>query len=780
IDIFTPGGAHYHVGDTLDVRDVKEDVLERIHAELLTSNKLVLWTGVEDNVNTNSTYNKVITAAKLFRKVDVESLQEKPGAVLLVNYSGDSLYDHYSQLDLGAGSYMLIVDTKNRLIYHPDKRLIGSQISPAFVAQLEADSGSFVTEVDGQEMFVTYSQSEESDWYLISLVPLKNLTASADIIRNTLLWVLIIGFGFIALVALRMSNTMVEPIKRITELFKEIQADTFNWQMRLDEQRRDEIGELFQWFNVFLDSLEARRQVEQELIRAKEAAEAANRAKSAFLANMSHELRTPLNAILGFSQLMQRDPNVTADQRENLETIGRSGEHLLALINDVLELSKIEAGQMKLQLDSFDLYYLLSGLEEMFRLRAANKGLSLLFDCASEVPQYVCADQSKLRQVLINLLSNAVKFTGEGGVILRVRSKPYGVGRKQKEENRPALLPTAHAYLHFEVKDTGVGIATAEMDVIFDAFVQTSSGRQSKGGTGLGLSISREYVQIMGGDLEFTSKVGRGSCFQFEIPVERVEALPAHTKPSDACLARLELGQPVYRLLVVEDEETNRKLLVKFLKSLGRPVDPSGKFVEPILPGFEVREATNGQEAIRIWQSWQPHLIWMDMRMPVMDGYEATRRIKTLPSKQETIIIALTASAFEENRLEMLAEGCDGFVRKPFREMDIVDTLVKQLSVRFVYQELEGGRSIPATANDETSGPNVSDLVIDLQAVPDELLTKLNDAAIRLDSELVNLVIDEIRIHEEAVANALAALVTDFKFDEIIAAVQKAQENKNV
>jgi CheY-like chemotaxis protein len=263
------------------------------------------------------------------------------------------------------------------------------------------------------------------------------------------------------------------------------------------------------------------------------------------------------------------------------------------------------------------------------------------------------------------------------------------------------------------------------------------------------------------------------------VPVERIETLPAQTAPLDFRLVRLEPGQPVYRLLVVEDDETNRRLLVKFLESLSQLPDTSGQTVGPASPGLEVRAATNGQEAIEIWQRWQPHLIWMDMRMPVMDGYEATRQIKRLPSKQKPIIIALTASAFEENRLEMLAVGCDHVIRKPFREMDIVNVLAKQLLVRFLYQEIGEDSQLPATVNDRTCYPVVPDLNTGILAVPDDLLTRLKEAAIRLDSELVDRLIDEIRLHEAAVADLLAALTTDFQYDQIAAAIQKAQENQN-
>jgi CheY-like chemotaxis protein len=474
---------------------------------------------------------------------------------------------------------------------------------------------------------------------------------------------------------------------------------------------------------------------------------------------MSHELRTPLNAILGFSELITRDPGLTHDQRENLNIIGRSGEHLLALINDVLEISKIEAGQVELQLEDFDLRWLLLGLSEMFRLRAGQKGLALTLDIAPDVPQYIHADQGKLRQVLINLLGNAVKFTQQGGVTLRVQIANH---KLQTTDDTVAIC-----YLKFEIQDTGIGIAPDELDKVFEAFVQTESGRHSQQGAGLGLPISREHVRLMGGNLTARSEVGQGSCFEFAIPVEIVSA--AQVEGIGRRVIGLAPGQPVYKLLVVEDEAANRQLLVKLLQPLAAPTGNQG---------FEVREATNGQEAIEVWQTWQPHLILMDMRLPVMDGHEATRRIKATSLGQETIIVALTASAFEEDRVAMLAEGCDDFVRKPFQEAAIFDKLTKHLGVRFVCEETS--RQV-SDIDKESEPPRISvqNLKAAIQTLPTELLTKLEDAARRIDMEAIDRLIDKIRAHNAAVADRLAVLAANFRYEEISALIQKAKEHKN-
>ncbi|HEY9608263.1 hybrid sensor histidine kinase/response regulator [Allocoleopsis sp.] len=516
-----------------------------------------------------------------------------------------------------------------------------------------------------------------------------------------------------------------------------------------------------------------------ELAKAKEAAEVANEAKSTFLANMSHELRSPLNAILGFAQLMTRSRSLPPEHLENVGIITRSGEHLLTLINQVLDLSKIEAGRTTLNEKNFDLYRLLDDLEDMFQLKADDKHLQLLFDRAPDVPRYIRTDEVKLRQVLINLLNNALKFTTEGGVSVRV-DRRLNVERLEAQEGvahvegseesfnlqlanlQPStqtnLQPSTQTNpqlltLAFEVEDTGPGIAPDELDNLFEAFVQTTTGKEAQEGTGLGLPISRKFVQLMGGEIIVTSQVGHGTLFKFDITVGVVDVTDIETKQPTRRVIALEPNQPRYRILIVDDKPLNRQLLVKLLNPFG----------------FELREATNGKEAVEIWDEWEPHLIWMDMRMPVMDGYEATKQIKSTTKGQATAVIALTASVLEEERAVVLSTGCDDFLRKPFREEEIFAAMHKHIGVHYLYEE--------PTAQTAVSQTDIQDALIPsiLATLPTELLANLEQAASFADMKQMDSCIDEIRNYNATLADAIASLANDFEYGKIVTFIQEAK-----
>ncbi|MEG4209061.1 ATP-binding protein [Microcoleus sp. S13_B4] len=630
------------------------------------------------------------------------------------------------------------------------------------------------------------------DWLIVVVVPEADFTAEIDANTRTAVLLCLAALGVAVAIGILTSQWVTNPILRLNTAAKNIAKG--EWDKTVESERSDELGELAKSFNSMaqqlqqsFETLENRVQERTaELAIAKDKAEVANQAKSTFLANMSHELRSPLNAILGFSQLMTRSQTLSPEHQENISIISSSGEHLLTLINNVLDLSKIESGRTTLNPKKFDLYRLLNDLEDMFQLKADDKHLQLVFYRSHDVPQYVEADELKLRQILINLLNNSLKFTQEGGVTVRVsqqslvRNQQGGEGTSERSEisintqksasngvkislisqsKKPFfatpnddLAYTSSFLLHFEVEDTGPGIATNELEDLFEPFVQTKTGKDSQEGTGLGLPISRKFVELMGGEMSVCSALGKGTNFKFYIQVIAVDAADIESPEPSRNVIALVPNQHTYRILIVDDKPLNRQLLIKILSPLG----------------FELKEATNGQEAIEIWESWEPHLIWMDMRMPVMDGYEATQYIKGTIKGQATAIIALTASVLEEERAVILSAGCDAFMRKPFREADIFDAMHKHIGVRYIYEDpgqtnlsaiKEGDRAMTAT---------------DFVKLPDSLVADLKLAIMNADMDLIDTLIEQIRLKDAITAGAIATCIENFEYDKVLKLISQA------
>jgi signal transduction histidine kinase/DNA-binding NarL/FixJ family response regulator len=426
---------------------------------------------------------------------------------------------------------------------------------------------------------------------------------------------------------------------------------------------RDAAGHVDHFEGVAID-ITQRREAARVLQAAKDAADTASRSKSRFLASVSHELRTPLNGILGYTQILRRDPALAEKQRDGVRVIHESADHLLALINDILDLSKVEAGRLELHPTDFDLPGFAEGAERIFAPRAREKNLRLETALASDLPRFVRGDEQRLRQVVFNLLGNAVKFTGRGGVVFSVQ--PVA----------PAA-PGAAPLLRFSVSDTGPGIAEEDLVRIFEPFTQVGDAARSATGTGLGLAISRSLVEHLGGRLQVESRVGWGSRFWFDLalPVARGDTLPAA-----AHAPRRVLGYegPRRRLLVVDDSATNRAVLVNLLTPLG----------------FELAEADTGEAAVAQAAAVSPALILMDLRLPGgIDGLEATRRIRATPAGAAVPIIAVSASAYDLDRNECFAAGCTAFLAKPFREEELWSALDRALGLVWLTADSEETRS---------------------------------------------------------------------------------------
>jgi CheY-like chemotaxis protein len=435
-----------------------------------------------------------------------------------------------------------------------------------------------------------------------------------------------------------------------------------------------------------------------------------------------------MNAILGFSQLMLRDQDLTPQKCQYLGTINRSGEHLLALINDILEMSKIEAGRTTLNPSTFDLPVLLKDLEMMFRVRTDEKKLSFSVEMIGVVPQYIVTDINKLRQVFINVLGNAVKFTEQGRIGLRVRADHAGA---------------AGPFLRVEIEDTGPGISPEDQDKLFRHFEQTKTGQQAGTGTGLGLAISREFVRLMGGDITVSSQVSKGSVFVIHLPLKEGDAQAVQAQDKPRHVLRLQAGQAPCRVLIADDVEDNRQLLAQLLGPVG----------------FEIRLATNGAEAVQEFEQWRPQLILMDFRMPVMDGHEAIRRIRAMPGGKEAKIIAVTASALDENRLDLMAIGADDFISKPFREGELFQKIHAHAGVEYVYEDHPSGAAQEEAAE---LTPN------SLAGWPQDIIHPMREAVITADLDQLLAKIQEVEACAPRIGQGLRRLAEHFEYQKLI------------
>lgn len=646
----------------------------------------------------------------------------------------------------------VVLDASGNLFaeYHKDS----TNIPP--VAELKRKAGTFY---DGQYLIITKpiykTKIEQPQGSIVVRCTTVELTQQIEYLFILMAILILSMFVLVGIFSFFLQGLISKPIVDLADVADRISKER-DYSIRVKKLGDDETGRLYDRFNGMLEQIGARDhairalndelthaskeaiqaqdeaiKAKEEAIKAKEMAENANRIKSQFLANMSHELRTPLNGVLGYAQLLVEQKDIPEEHREKIAIINRSGMHLLTLINDILDITKIEVGKMELHPEEFEINAFLEGIYGLFSLKCEKKRLSLEVNADANVPQYLRADAGKLRQCIINLMGNAVKFTQQGKVSLRVSLDPSGQVR-------------------FSVQDTGRGIPTDKIEEIVQPFKQHYDQLNTEGGTGLGLAITKNYVEMMGGFLKIESEIGKGSIFTFAIDVEAIERTSKPNSPENKKIVGYNRSNPV-KVLVVDGNPVNLDIAEKLLQ----------------LYHFEIETAINGLVAIEKAEQFMPDVILMDIKMDVMGGEQSTKIIKSKEWGKDIKIIALTASVFNNRRQEFFEAGFDEFMSKPYRAETLVETIAQQIGLELQYADI----SEPEHAKRDYFAFD-SEQIKQLQAILDkDTIQKLSELVEDGDYQKLEKAIDGLNFADNEIINRFKAYINreakDFNFEKI-------------